>query len=343
MAYALAKEVTKSPAFCGVERWCLFQDDTAAKYDIVSSRMSPALALPKSNAVSPALELGAYEALWAAPDATQKRVADRFRSEPGAPPSAFVAHDVANRMFERVRSYHAERGVTRFGIRVHRCGDYPDRLRDARHPVELLQYRGIWELTEMPAVAVVGTRAPSKEGMRRARKLTSLLGRADFTIVSGLARGIDTVAHTTALKLGIPTYAVVGTPVSDVYPKENRDLQGTLASSALVVSQVPVIRYASQDWRINRTFFPARNATMSALSEATVIVEAGETSGTLTQARAALYQKRKLFILDSCFRRKDLTWPERFQKLGAVRVTDFDEILDALKAPSQAELGYDDG
>ena len=80
----------------------------------------------------------------------------------------------------------------------------------------------------------------------------------------------------------------------------------------------------------NRLFFPERNVTMSALTEATVIVEAGETSGTLIQARAALHQGRKLLILESCFQNRALTWPERFEKKGAIRVRDYDDIKRAL-------------
>jgi hypothetical protein len=80
----------------------------------------------------------------------------------------------------------------------------------------------------------------------------------------------------------------------------------------------------------NRLFFPERNVTMSALTEATVIVEAGETSGTLTQARAALHQGRKLFILDSCFRNASLAWPARFEAEGAIRVRTADDLWAAL-------------
>src|SRR3546814_6108185 len=77
----------------------------------------------------------------------------------------------------------------------------------------------------------------------------------------------------------------------------------------------------------NRFFFPERNATMSALTLGTIIVEAGETSGTLTQARAAFHQGRKLFILDSCFQRTDITWPARFEKDGAIRVRTTDDKI----------------
>src|SRR4029078_6485919 len=115
------------------------------------------------------------------------------------------------------------------------------------------------------------------------------------------------------------------------YPPQNKPLQERIAKDFLLVSQVPVLRYAKQAVPQNRLFFPERNITMSALTEATVIVEAGETSGTLTQARAALYQGRKLFILDSCFRRSDLTWPARFEQRGAIRVRDIDDIGSALE------------
>jgi DNA processing protein len=108
-----------------------------------------------------------------------------------------------------------------------------------------------------------------------------------------------------------------------------------IATEFLVISQVPVHRYESQDYRRNRLFFPERNITMSALTEATLIVEAGETSGTLTQARAAIQQKRKLFILDNCFRNKNLTWPQRFEQQGGTRVTrvvDYNDIRAQLAA-----------
>ena len=83
---------------------------------------------------------------------------------------------------------------------------------------------------------------------------------------------------------------------------------------------------ARQHWTGNRFFFPAGNATMSALAEATVIVEAGNTSGTLVQARHALQQGRRLFVLDSCFQNPELTWPQKFFERGAVRIKDYDEL-----------------
>ncbi len=93
--------------------------------------------------------------------------------------------------------------------------------------------------------------------------------------------------------------------------------------------QVPFYLSSQQDYRRNRSFFPERNKTMSVLSEATVIVEASESSGSLTQAEAAIQQRRKLFILRSCFER-GLDWTEKFLKQGAIRVVDGSEILEHL-------------
>jgi DNA processing protein len=99
-----------------------------------------------------------------------------------------------------------------------------------------------------------------------------------------------------------------------------------VAREYLLISQVPVCRYTEQHYKINSRFFPERNITMSALSEATIIVEAGDTSGTLTQARAALKQNRKLFILDSCFNVPGLKWPHTYLQKGAIRIRDYEEI-----------------
>lgn len=280
--------------------------------------------------ISPYRELGAYETLWQDAKATFKSIAEKFAAVPGAVPSDFVPERDAERNADTAYEKLHSADVNRFGVRVHGAAEYPAKLRDARHPVELLYYQGWWDLVNSRGVAVVGTREPTIEGQARTKKLVRALVEDDFTIVSGLAKGVDTIAHTTALENGGRTIAVIGTPLSHTYPKDNAGLQREIAKSYLVISQVPVLRYEAQDYRYNRLFFPERNKTMSALTEATIIVEAGETSGTLIQARAALEQGRKLFILDSCFQNPNLTWPEKFAKKGAIRVRDYDDIRNAL-------------
>ena len=280
----------------------------------------------RSRAISPFLEMGAYEALWAEPKTTFKSLSARFAQHPDSVPSDFVSPREAYECAVFVRQRFEEAGIERFGVRVHGAGEYPERLRDAAHPVECLYYQGWWDLAVSRSVAIVGTRKPSQEGLARTRRLVRELVKDEFTVVSGLAAGIDCMAHETAIKNDGRTIAVIGTPLSHVYPKENARLQRDIAENFLVVSQVPVKRYESQDYRLNRFFFPERNVTMSALTEATIIVEAGETSGTLIQARAALNQGRKLFVLDSCFRNAQLSWPIKLTEKGAIRVKDYDDI-----------------
>lgn len=276
-------------------------------------------------------ELGAYEALWKLPDASFKSIAELFRRNPGSVPSEHVDAAGAAAAAREALRYLDDAGISNFGVRVHGAGEYPLRLRDAKEPVELLYYRGWWDLVDSyRTIAIVGTREASDEGVRRTSKLVRELVRENFTIVSGLARGIDTAAHEAAIDADGRTIAVVGTPLNACYPKENRELQERIARDFLVISQVPIIRYALQDYRMNRFFFGERNKTMSALTLGTVIVEAGETSGTLIQARAALEQNRKLFILDSCFQNAAITWPAKFESRGAVRVRSVDDILSNL-------------
>jgi DNA processing protein len=297
--------------------------------------MQLSFSTPSSNEpavapISPRRELGAYEALWLRQGASFRSIAIRFANHPKALPSHFVSASEADECATTVLQILKEAGVQRFGVRIHHAGDYPQRLRDAKHPIEFLYYQGAWELTETRSVAIVGSRKASEEGVKRARQLARKLVARNFTIVSGLAAGIDTAAHTAALEAQGRTIAVIGTPLGVYYPPQNQKLQDTIARDFLLISQVPVLRYRKQWIKQNRLFFAERNVTMSALTEATVIVEAGNTSGSLTQARAALHQGRKLFILDSCFKRSDITWPTSFESRGAIRVRDAEDIWNAL-------------
>ena len=296
--------------------------------------MPPQLALqsddPSARAVSPLRELGAYEALWDEPKASFRTIAERFRLAPGAMPSDFVPAAAVLEYGQRALKLFKAADVHQFGVRVHGAGEYPERLRDAAYPIELLYFQGWWDLVATPSVAVVGTRQPTADGVSRARRLAKALVEDGITVVSGLAAGIDTAAHTAAIEAGGRTIAVIGTPLSEAYPKENGELQRRIASEFLVISQIPVCRYERQNFRGNRLFFPERNITMSALTQATVIVEAGETSGTLIQAKAALSQGRKLFILDSCFRNAAISWPARFASQGAIRVESYEDVRRGL-------------
>lgn len=285
---------------------------------------------PFEDAIKPSLEIGAYEYLWQQKGATFARIAQKFRDNPGALASEFVKPEDAEEAFMQVLNKFHEKGLFRFGTRLHHTYDYPERLREARHPIEMFYFLGDWVKAEKPSVAVVGSRKASPDGIKRAKQIARALVERGYTVVSGLASGIDTAALTGALDAGGDVIGVIGTPICDYYPKENKELQQEIARNHLLISQVPVLRYYAQDYRSNRSFFPERNATMSALTQATIIVEAGDTSGTLTQARAAEFQKRKLFIMQSCFLREDIKWPAEFEKRGAIRLTTAQDVWDNL-------------
>ena len=276
--------------------------------------------------ISPANEMGAYEALWSEQGASFKTIAEKFKAAPQLLPSDFVKPEQVQKYKSKVFELLEKAGIDNFGIRINGTLEYLKQLRDAKYPIELLYFQGVWDLASSPSVAIVGTREPTEAGKKRTRRLVKYLVEDGFTITSGLAKGIDTMAHISALEEHGRTIAVIGTPLTQNYPKENRRLQDLLSKHFLVISQVPFIRYSNQSPKYNRFFFPERNKLMSAITKATIIVEAGETSGTLVQARAALEQGRKLFILDSCFKNPNITWPEKFAKRGAIRVKEYDDI-----------------
>ena len=283
------------------------------------------------NLISPVQEIAAYEYLWTQYPSVPK-LAKLFSSFNHELPSVVAqAQDASPGMIEAIRCKIADLlPFRRFSALFYGDLEYPKALQDAKNPIELLYYQGNLDLLSSEAVAVVGSRKPTEEGRRRARKIARLLVDNDFTVMSGLAAGIDTEAHRAAISAGGRTISVIGTSLDQAYPKENAEIQQQIAKEFLLVTQVPFYQYSLQDYRRNRGFFPERNKTMSALSQATVIVEASETSGTLIQARAALQQGRKLFILKSCFDR-GLEWPERFLKKGAIKIEDGSEILEQLR------------
>lgn len=281
------------------------------------------------DAMSPFEEMGAYESLWMGKRVTFKNLAEKIANVASKLPSALANVEEARQYADFVMQKFENAGIEKFGVCIDGMAEYPPKLRDAKHPVSVLYYSGLWSLVWSRSVAVVGTRHPTREGLSRTKKLVEALVGDDITVVSGLAAGVDTMAHRTAIKAGGRTIAVLGTPLSENYPKENEELQREIARDFLVISQVPVKRYDMQSYRGNRLFFPERNITMSALTEATVIVEAGETSGTLVQARAALEQGRHLFILASCFE-NGLEWPHKLENKGAVRVGSYADISSRL-------------
>jgi len=185
-----------------------------------------------------------------------------------------------------------------------------------------------------PRVSVVGSRKASSEGLGRARSLVKALVGRGIVVVSGLAEGVDTAAHKTAIEEGGKTVAVLGTPLDEFFPRKNRELQERMMREQLVVSQYPK-GYPSQ-----KKNFPMRNRTMALLSDATVIVEAGEKSGTLHQGWEALRLGRLLFLMESIASNESLSWPSEMIGYGAQVLSrdNLELVLDEMPESPRGEL-----
>lgn len=175
------------------------------------------------------------------------------------------------------------------------------------------------------SVAVVGARAVSEEGAKRARRISRELAEAGLTIVSGLAKGVDVNAHRAALIAGGRTAAVIGTPLDQAYPASHGPLQEEIARDHVLISPFPA---GQKVWPSN---FPKRNRVMAALTMGTIIIEASDSSGTLHQAVECEKLGRWLFILKSVVDTPGLEWPKRYARYDRVQVvTSAEDVLGAL-------------
>ncbi|MGO9891629.1 MAG: DNA-processing protein DprA [Solirubrobacteraceae bacterium] len=171
--------------------------------------------------------------------------------------------------------------------------DYPPNLRAVHDRPPMVFVAGNLSPADARAVAVVGARKATHDGTKKAGVIAEHLVDSGFTVVSGLAAGIDTAAHTASLARGGRTVAVIGTGLARSYPPENQALQRRIASECAVISQF------WPDAPPSRRSFPMRNAVMSGITLATVVIEASDTSGSRIQARLALAQGRPVFLLAS--------------------------------------------
>jgi DNA processing protein len=202
--------------------------------------------------------------------------------------------------------------------------DYPENLRGVHNRPPLVFIRGALLPHDTDSVAVVGTRQATERGLEQARAVAVALTDAGFTVVSGMATGIDAAAHTAALDRGSRTIAVVGTGLRLCYPAAHRSLQERIVRAGAVVSQF------WPDQPPTRKTFPLRNATMSGLALATVVIEASQTSGARMQARLALEHGRPVFLQSSLLEHE---WARGYaERPGTYVVRDPGEIVERVAA-----------
>jgi len=293
------------------------------------------------DVISPQQEMFAYEPLWAMEDIKEKTLKEMFKkytpfetlkkiSNQYGQQELFAFKKSTAEIQEKVNKFLETSLGTQhlpFSIVVNRGIQYPENLKQD-YPIGLFYYKGDLGILETRCISIVGARKGSPLGIQKAKELAKELSAREFTVVSGLAQGIDTVAHQSAIENNGFTVGVIGTPINKYYPPENKYLQDKIAKDFLLISQVPFYKYENEPFKHRSYHFPRRNMTMASISEATVIVEASDTSGSLIQARECLKQKKKLFIMDSCFNNPKISWPRTYEKKGAIKVKNSSDILD---------------
>lgn len=200
--------------------------------------------------------------------------------------------------------------------------DYPKSLKIIKNKPQELYFEGDIKCCNLPCITVVGSRNMSEYGKNMTRKIVSELVEAGVCIVSGLAVGIDTVAHETCLEKGGKTIAVLGSGLNKIFPTENIDLYKRIISSGgcVMSEQMP-------DEPAQKIYFPARNRIVSGLSLATLVVEAAYRSGTSITAKSALKQGKKVFCIPNSVGSKNSAGTINLIKKGATLITDGRDIL----------------
>ena len=244
-----------------------------------------------------------------------------------------VAQSIASGVtFEDAAAQHQK--ILNAGAQLITLGDarYPQLLREIFDPPFLLFARGKVELLQSIAVGVVGTRRPTPYGLAVAERLSGDLSHAGLTIVSGMARGIDSAAHKGTLAAGGDTVAVLGCGVDVVYPSENRKLASEIASKGLIVSEFPMGATAFPQ------NFPIRNRIISGISLGVLVVEGAQYSGSAITAKLAMDQGREVFAVPGNITNK-LSWgPNLLIKQGARLIQDWNDVVSELPAESRRHL-----
>ena len=208
---------------------------------------------------------------------------------------------------------------------------YPQNLKNIPDPPIVLYVKGKLVEKDKNALGIVGSRRASIYGLNNAEKFSFNLATEGFTIISGMARGIDTYAHRGALKAGGRTIAVIGSGFNQLYPPENRELSDEIAQSGAVISEFPL---NTEPFKHN---FPRRNRVISALSLGVLVVEAARNSGALITADFALEQGREVFALPGKVDSDNAFGTNELIKQGAKLVTCVDDILEEFSLAKEAK------
>ena len=239
--------------------------------------------------------------------AEYQRLADRSR-----------LHHQADAIIDQLNTLQAQ-------VISHNCEAYPELLREIHRAPPLLFVKGNVNLLSMPQIAIVGTRHPTHGGQENTQQFSRFLAKQGFTITSGLALGVDSIAHQSALAVEGSTIAVMATGIDSVYPRQHAQLaQDILQNHGLLVTEFP-LGTAPQ-----RSHFPQRNRLISGLSVGTLVIEAAIKSGSLITARFAAEQNREVFSIPGSIHNPQSKGCHALIKQGAQLVESADDIVEQL-------------
>lgn len=240
---------------------------------------------------------------------------------------AGIREEMAQQIVTSRQSFCPERELERLhrkGVRFCVIGeaDYPAPLLSMHNPPPGLYMKGSWLPQDERAIAIVGTRRATRYGQLVTRQMTRALAEWDITIISGLARGIDSYAHEAALQAHGRTIAVLAGGFDHLYPRENRKLAELIEGRGALITEYP------PEMEVKAGQFPARNRLIAALSRGVLVVEAGDRSGAIITADLALEQGKEVFAVPGPITAPSSAGTNQLIKEGAKLVTKVDDILE---------------
>lgn len=291
------------------------RDDTDSEVKYFSSRYN---------------KLGTFEALFLEDKMSFAKIAKSFGHK------RVAEHEVEHKLKE-IQARFGVDSLSSIKFVIQGESEFPEQLAEdgVKDKLQLFYYDGLVDLLKSKCIAIVGSRKASEKGRKLATEITKGLVEAGFTIVSGLAEGIDVTAHEAAIKKGGKTIGVLGTPIY-FRNRYRKKLMDYMAEKQLLISQIPVLYYSKSGFGRRKGFFLERNATISALSIGTVVIEAEDISGSLSTARHASKQGKQIYIPSYCFKDNRIKWPKDFiQNHRAIKVDGVEDILRNISNPNR--------
>jgi DNA processing protein len=252
-----------------------------------------------------------------------------------APVEKLMSAGIGERIAQRIPALKKEelnkefKSAQKLGLEIltYEDSDYPENLKNIPGAPIVLYVKGKFAPQDKYSIGIVGSRRASFYGLTSAEKFSAELSTLGFTIVSGMARGIDTASHKGALKMRGRTIAVMGSGFDHIYPVENKELSEEIAQNGAVISEFPL---DTQPFKQN---FPRRNRVISGLSLGVLVVEAAQNSGALITADFALEQGREVFALPGKVDSRTAFGTNGLIKQGAKLVSHVQDIIEELEAP----------